>query len=147
MPQLPVGTIQSPRMKKFCCVLIIVLVFAFKKADAQNECLDEVSYQTSTIGNGTESMAMPLKFIIKADSIFITTPSGKKSLLDVAFFIKSRTCNWNAQRTEGESKYRLVLNEEGVIKYPTMTVSFKGKLRTILLQYEGSEPRIFEIVQ
>lgn len=145
--RLTLGAIQLLRMKKFVFVLAMIGFSAFIKADAQNECLDEVSYQTSAVGNGTETMPMSLRFIIKSDSIVVTTPSGKRSLLDVSFLIKSKTCNWNEHRTEGESKYQLMLHKEGVAIYPTMTISFKGRLRTILLQYDASEPRIFDIVQ
>jgi len=139
--------LQSLPMKKFCCAFALAGVLFFEKANAQDGCPGDVHYYTATVSNGKESMPLPLKFMIRGDSIFISSPSGNRSLLDVAFYIKSSTCQWNAQRTESESRYQLALQAENVVKYPAMTISFKAKLRTILLQYEGSEQRIFEIVE
>lgn len=124
-----------------CCLLYA------SNLRAQAACQQEVVYRTSSVGSGAGSWPLALMFIFQQDTLRIAfNEKTAKAADNVPFTIKEKDCHWNADYTSGMAFYKLELNDKGVIKHPTLTLEIKTKKGKIILQYENSEPRVFELV-
>jgi phosphoribosylformylglycinamidine (FGAM) synthase-like amidotransferase family enzyme len=134
---------------KYTLTLILLICLLLVKSNlwAQNSCPEEAIYKTSRMGNGKESLPFTLIFYIKNDTLRIAdNESSAKESDNVSYLIIEKTCNWNTSFTEGKAFYKLLLRDNGDIKYPTLSIEIKQRQGRIVLQYQNSEPRVFEMV-
>lgn len=113
-------------------LFIVILSFWLSRGFSQSSCPDSVVYYTKTMGDGKEQMEFPSAVKIYKDTITIFP--------DIMFKVISKTCNWNKEQTQGQSKYETVLADEQT-KKATISVSFSEKKRIIIL-YEYSKEQI-----
>jgi phosphoribosylformylglycinamidine (FGAM) synthase-like amidotransferase family enzyme len=134
---------------KYTLTVLLLICLSLLTSDllAQNSCQDQVFYRTSSVGNGKESLPFALMFFIKSDTLRIANnESSAKASDNVPYLITEKTCSWNTFFTEGKAFYKLSLSDKGKVMYPTLTVEIKEKKGRIVLQYENSEPRVFEMI-
>ncbi|RYZ20417.1 MAG: hypothetical protein EOO10_23270 [Chitinophagaceae bacterium] len=134
---------------KYTLTFILLIWLSLLTSDllAQNSCQDEVVYKTSSVGNGKESLPFALMFFIKIDTLQIANnESLAKASDNIPYLIIEKTCNWNTSFTAGKAIYKLSLRDKGEVKYPTLSIEIKEKKGKIVLQYQNSEPRVFEMV-
>lgn len=128
-------------------LLLICLCLVASDLQAQSSCQDEVVYKTSSVGDGQESLPFALMFFIKGDTLRIANNEASAKASDnVPFLITEKTCSWNSSFTEGKAFYKLSLQNKGEVKYPTLSIEIKEKKGRIVLQYEHSERRVFEMI-
>lgn len=121
---------------------IAILFFALAPANtfAQTTvCPDTAIYRTVSMGEGKTQLQIPMTFVIVKDTLnmYMGLLPDKNNL--VQFKINSAECNWNKDRTSGESTYHTTLVPEG--KKATILV-FVGERREILIIYEYSKDPI-----
>jgi hypothetical protein len=128
-------------------ITLSILLLLSSELFAQINCQNEVVYKTSSIGNGKESLPFSLMFFIKSDTLRIANNElSAKTSDNVPYLIREKTCNWNTSFTEGKAFYKLSISDNNEVKYPTLTIEIKQKKGKIVLQYENSEPRVFEMI-
>ncbi|MBR2647485.1 MAG: hypothetical protein IKD55_01480 [Sediminibacterium sp.] len=134
---------------KYTLTSMLLICLSLLNSDllAQNSCQEEVVYKTSSVGNGKESLPFALMFFIKSDTLRIANnEASAKASENVPYLILAKTCKWNTSFTEGEAFYKLLLRDKDEVKYPTLSIEIKEKKGRIVLQYQNSEPKVFEMV-
>jgi hypothetical protein len=135
-------------MRQIFIIVALLIGILFLSIDgAAQKCQDDVMYKTSSMGDGKRQIPYSLMFIIKNDSLRIANNErDAKASNNVPFKILEKHCNWDIGYKSGKSIYKLSINTEGKIDYPTLTIEIKEQRGSIILQYENSEPRVFEII-
>lgn len=109
-------------------------------AKAQQNCPDSVLYKPLSMGNGVQQLPIGTTVLIFRDTIWILPGHNfyDRNYL-IKFAITSRKCDWNHDKTYGESSFDVLLMPEG--KKATVRVILKEK-KQINIHYEYSKELI-----